>query len=270
MTQSGNNTPVIVIHDGKAVTSSKDVAQFFGKRHTHVLDAIRDLMLKGGSEIEPKFRPFENNDLTGTSTSHYEMDRDGFTLLAMGFTGSRALKWKLRYIDAFNEMERRLRQNVTVMPPALTDDDRKILFGTFTTIARREISAATEKIGKQLTDQNRHLWRAITRSRNAVSLQGAGFVEIGAVYKLAGLAPSGLPGQGKLSGNISRALDAYCKRHACLSRSAQIGSREVTHWPEDAVIAWLSEHGHAMIRAHLATMKPPPQPELWSANNGVG
>lgn len=64
--------------------------------------------------------------------------------------------------------------------------------------------------------------------------------------------PKGLPAQGKLSGNISRALDAYCKRHACLSRSAQVGSREVTHWPEDAVIGWLSEQGHEMIRRHLA------------------
>lgn len=198
------------------------------------------------------------NPLGGRPASDYALTLEAGKHIAM-MAGTP----KGRQVRAyFIECERRLRQDVTVMPPTLTEDDRKILFGTFTNIARREISAATDKIAKQLTDQNRHLWRAITRSRNAISLQGAGFVEIGTVYKLAGLAPSGLPGQGKLSGNISRALDAYCKRHACLSRSAQVGSREVTHWPEDAVIAWLSEQGHSMIRAHLATMKPPPQTEL--------
>lgn len=40
----------------------------------------------------------------------YIMNRDGFSLLAMGFTGKKALEWKLKYINAFNEMERQLRE----------------------------------------------------------------------------------------------------------------------------------------------------------------
>jgi len=43
----------------------------------------------------------------------YEMDRDGFSLLAMGFTGEKALKWKLDYIKAFNAMERELKRIYT-------------------------------------------------------------------------------------------------------------------------------------------------------------
>ena len=105
-----SRNPVVFMKDGEVFASSRDVAEFFGKRHDHVIRDIRNLI-----ESEPKlgllnFGEFKNKDLTGTHTSHYNMDRDGFTLLAMGFTGSKALKWKLRYIEAFNSMEAELRR----------------------------------------------------------------------------------------------------------------------------------------------------------------
>jgi ParB family chromosome partitioning protein len=78
------------------------VATAFEKRHADVLRAIRDVVTSLPVEARRKFAPFKINDLTGESTSHYEMDRDGFTLLAMGFTGEKALAWKLKYVDAFN------------------------------------------------------------------------------------------------------------------------------------------------------------------------
>ena len=109
MNESETRDPVVFSRDGKPAADSRDVAAFFEKRHSHVLDAIRDLIAKSGALLEPKFRPLKINDLTGESTSHYEMDRDGFMLLAMGFTGEKALKWKLRYIEAFNRMEERLK-----------------------------------------------------------------------------------------------------------------------------------------------------------------
>ena len=103
-----DRAPVVVAKDGVVFADSRDVADFFEKRHTHVLAAIRDLVAKEPA-IGTNFRSFKINDLTGESTSHYEMDRDGFMLLAMGFTGEKALKWKLRYIEAFNRMEERLK-----------------------------------------------------------------------------------------------------------------------------------------------------------------
>lgn len=153
----------------------------------------------------------------------------------------------------FIECERRLRTTPVAIPArGLSEEDKKLLFGTVTTIVRREFSQAVTKVENTLTAQNRHLWKAITGGRNALALKDVGFVEVGAVYRLAGLAPSGHPSQAKLSGNISRALDAWCKRHGCLVKSAQVGSREVTHWPENAVVAWLSEAGHQLIRDHMA------------------
>jgi len=101
---------VVFAKDGEVFTNSLDVAASFDKRHTEVLRAIHNLIQQEPELGQRNFASFKTNDLTGESTSHYDMDRDGFTLLAMGFTGAKALKWKLRYIEAFNAMEAELRR----------------------------------------------------------------------------------------------------------------------------------------------------------------
>lgn len=90
--------------------NSRDVAAFFGKEHKHVNEAIRNLVAKEPPLGVRNFRPFKINDLAGESAAYYDMDRDGFTLLAMGFTGTKALRWKLRYIEAFNALEAECRR----------------------------------------------------------------------------------------------------------------------------------------------------------------
>jgi len=105
-----SRNPIVFTKDGEVFASSRDVSVFFGKEVKHVHEAIRNLIAQEPRLGRTNFRPFKINDLTGESTSYYEMDRDGFTLLAMGFTGSKALKWKLRYIEAFNAMEAELRR----------------------------------------------------------------------------------------------------------------------------------------------------------------
>lgn len=100
---------IVTEKDGGIYADSRDVATFFEKRHDHVIRDIRNLIAKEPDLALSKFGEFKINDLTGESTSHFEMTRDGFTLLAMGFTGAKALKWKLRYIEAFNVMEAELR-----------------------------------------------------------------------------------------------------------------------------------------------------------------
>lgn len=100
--------PVVrVTEDRKVVATSRDVANYFGKLHKHVLDAI-DGLLAAAPRTEPNFRPSEYTDPTGRKLRMFVMDRDGFTLLAMGFNGEKALKFKLDYIDAFNEAIERL------------------------------------------------------------------------------------------------------------------------------------------------------------------
>lgn len=104
-------TDLVEIIESRVVTTSTRVADYFGKEHKHVLDSIKALEKDMGVlGTEPKFRLSEYVDSTGRKLPMYLMDRDGFTLLAMGFTGKKALKFKLDYIAAFNAMEKALRE----------------------------------------------------------------------------------------------------------------------------------------------------------------
>jgi Rha family phage regulatory protein len=104
--------PVVKVEDGKVFANSGDVANFFDKRHKDVLEAIDNLILSEPSLRERHFRPTQNSLEMPTgglrTVRAFEMNRDGFTLLAMGFTGAKALKWKIAYIEAFNAMEAQL------------------------------------------------------------------------------------------------------------------------------------------------------------------
>jgi len=133
--------PVVrVSPTGSAFTTSTDVAAFFDKRHSHVLRAIEGLLsdlrehihLEDHAVIEdqrddedhqPKIGLMVLKDLFEAAEVEvsigsgavrrdpiYNLSRDGFALLAMGFTGKQALTFKLAYISAFNVMEDRLRQ----------------------------------------------------------------------------------------------------------------------------------------------------------------
>lgn len=99
---------LVEIKNNQVVVSSRQVAEKFGKEHKHVLDSVREILKAENSAV----RFFQENmyKVEGNNKSYpeYLMNRDGFTLLAMGFTGKEALQWKLKYIAAFNEMEQAL------------------------------------------------------------------------------------------------------------------------------------------------------------------
>ena len=96
----------ITTSNGELVVSSRQVAENFGKEHKHVLESIRTILAAENSAIK-FFRQstFENR---GKQYPEYWMNRDGFSLLVMGFTGKEAMEWKIKYINAFNEMEKKL------------------------------------------------------------------------------------------------------------------------------------------------------------------
>lgn len=104
---------LVVIHDNQAITTSIKVAEVFGKEHKNVLDRIKQLTVKTaeiqGFSAGLNFKLSEYKDETGRSLPMYELSRDGFTLLAMGFTGKKALEFKLAYINQFNKMEQKLK-----------------------------------------------------------------------------------------------------------------------------------------------------------------
>lgn len=107
---------LVKIIDGKPVANSKDIAEKFGKTHRHTLGAIRALIADlAGESGQPTFRLSSYTSAQNKVLPCYELDRDAFALLAMGFTGKPALKWKLKYIQAFNRMESALVSGSSVM-----------------------------------------------------------------------------------------------------------------------------------------------------------
>lgn len=109
------NEQLVFIERNKALTTSLKVAEYFGKEHSKVLRSIEHLECSdsfreanfGLSNYERK-----NGNITKSYPMYY-MTRDGFTFLAMSFTGKVAAQFKEAYINAFNEMETMLRNSQT-------------------------------------------------------------------------------------------------------------------------------------------------------------
>ncbi len=105
---------LVVIQNNQIVVSSKDLAEHFNKDHKNILRDIREILSAQNRANE--FFQEESYSYNGRRLPMYLMNRDGFSLLAMGFTGKKALQWKLKYIEAFNEMEETLKQGYLEEP----------------------------------------------------------------------------------------------------------------------------------------------------------
>lgn len=85
-------------------TTSLDIAENFNRQHKTILAAINNLEVSSDF-IEQNFLPYSYIAKNGKSNPAYEITFDGFTLLAMGFTGKKAMEFKVKYIKAFRAME---------------------------------------------------------------------------------------------------------------------------------------------------------------------
>ena len=112
--------PSVSLHDGRPATTSREVAHYFRKRHDNVVRDIRSIMDNCPEEFTAlNFEVSNYLDQTGRSLPMYIIFRDGFTLLAMGYTGPEAMRFKLAYIEAFNRMEAELaKRNRPALPAA--------------------------------------------------------------------------------------------------------------------------------------------------------
>lgn len=99
---------IVSIQHRKAVTTSLKVADVFGKQHKHVLNSIEKLIQMLPEKGRPNFRQSTYINGQNKNQPMYEITRDGFVFLAMGFNGEKALGFKLKYIEAFNRMEQAL------------------------------------------------------------------------------------------------------------------------------------------------------------------
>ncbi len=104
-----HTSPLVLLDHGEVCTTSILIAQKFGKQHKNVLRAIENL------DCSPEFAGLnfalsEYTDPSGRMLPMYRVSRDGFSFLAMGFTGRAAAEWKEKFISAFGKMERELRR----------------------------------------------------------------------------------------------------------------------------------------------------------------
>ena len=142
--------PVVFIQNGEVFANSRDVAAYFGKQHGHIIRDIEKLI----AERVPNFGQtvvYRENPSGGASikSKAYNMDRDGFTLLAMSFSGKKALQFKLRYIEQFNAMEAELRRQSNMV---IDYSDPAILIGVM-----NHLQIENKKKDELIAEQEQHL-----------------------------------------------------------------------------------------------------------------
>lgn len=103
---------LVVMKNQQAVTTSLVVAEAFEKNHKDVMRAISNKFdsAQNCAQYKKMFTPGFYQDTSGKKNKMYYMNRDGFTFIAMGFTGRKADEFKLKYIQAFNKMEEYIKQ----------------------------------------------------------------------------------------------------------------------------------------------------------------
>lgn len=142
---------VFVGQNGQVITTSLKVAKTFSKEHKKVMRDIENL--KCSSEFNrANFGPISYIDTLGRPQKAYEMTKDGFTFLVMGYTGQKAAEFKEAYIKKFNQMEEELRKGrPQTLTPAesllqsvqlLVDLERK----------QKQLEERTDTIGKDVDD----------------------------------------------------------------------------------------------------------------------
>ncbi|BEK33210.1 Rha family transcriptional regulator [Campylobacter jejuni] len=95
------------IVDNKVFTDSLFIAEVFEKNHAHILRDIKNMCDDEFKTLNFKEANYKASN--GKTNPCYNLTRDAFSLLVMGFTGQKAYKWKILFIKAFNEMEKRLK-----------------------------------------------------------------------------------------------------------------------------------------------------------------
>lgn len=139
-------TNLVVMKDKQAVTTSLNVAEGFEKQHKHVIEAIESKFqsAENSAHYKSMFAEGVYQDSRNRNQKMYYMNRDGFTFIAMGFTGSKADEFKLKYIQAFNQMEQHIQGNQLPM------SQEDIMIATLE--AQKEFKANLRLVQDDVTD----------------------------------------------------------------------------------------------------------------------
>jgi len=117
MSNSNTLAPIVTIKADRVVASSRDVAAYFGKMHKNVLQDIDGIIERLADFGRLNFQPTSYTDGFNREQRCIDMTRDGFTFLAMGYTGAKADAFKLAYLNEFNRIEEELRKQAQFSIP---------------------------------------------------------------------------------------------------------------------------------------------------------
>ena len=133
-------TTDMTIRGGYVIVSSMTLAEKFGRQHKDVLRAIDNLLKDTSSGFNRRnFTPVSYSDIYGRPQRAYDLTKHGFSMVAMGFTGKKAIPWKERFFDAFDAMEEAIRNDPIVEIKAELSAVKSEV-----AILKAELSAATE------------------------------------------------------------------------------------------------------------------------------
>lgn len=228
-------SPSILISDGRVVVTSVEVAERFGRRHDDVRRAFANIECSDGFLS----RNFAEKDIAtgGRPMKVVEMTRDGFTMLAMGFTGAAAMAWRERFIEAFNRMEAELAA-VHAAPAlaSLPSEVRREFGGIVKAVIHRELA----EILPQMVEQ-----RLLSGPAAVVNM-----VPALTVIQWAGVNDRrGLRG---LSVIVSNALRRFHADRGIAVQIASLASESRYVFDPAASRRWLDEGGRRMIQIRVA------------------
>lgn len=155
VTKYAQDNELVTLDNERPVTNSLKVSEYFEKDHRHVLRDIREKILPYVSESfnQSNFGLVSYIDAKGEERPMYILTRDGFTMVAMGYTGVKAMKFKEDYITAFNKMEEALR-GVPLTPDQIIDRAANKLSAK---LFPQFMKTVTQSLSKGIVDQVRDL-----------------------------------------------------------------------------------------------------------------
>ena len=224
---------LVFIQNEQAITTSLKVAEVFEKNHQHVMRDIRDLekQIKDTSKFGQMFSATQYADKYGRFQPMYEMNFNGFALLTMGFTGEKALKFKLDYIAAFDAMKNKLIELLAERKSAeylevrnATKIGYKKLSATIhqvlVPLAREQGSNTDEKIFYINYARSINKWLGI-KSKIRDKLPVGKLYEVEKMQSIADVSIKGLAAKGEDFHKIYRSTDQTLENYAQISLISQ-------------------------------------------------
>lgn len=164
---------LVIMHDQQAVTTSLVLAEAFEKQHKHVIEAIEKKISTAENSALLKNMFIEDSYIAsnGKQNKMYYLNRDGFTFIAMGFTGKKADEFKLKYIEAFNKMEQIVRQELPQTPEEKLALTMQVTLRLDKRVGKLEKSIDEIQNKSEIdSDQRYKLW--VARNKKAVKALG--------------------------------------------------------------------------------------------------